>query len=61
MLSEGPLAFSVELVDASKLADGESGNRDCLQMSDARALYRGVFWQVNNNPTRGIMQNMAVI
>ncbi|CAM9356733.1 unnamed protein product [Ectocarpus sp. 12 AP-2014] len=46
VLSEGPLAFSVELVDASKLADDESGNRDCLQMSDARALYQGVFWQV---------------
>lgn len=47
MLSEGSLAFSVELVDASKLADGGSSARDCLQMSDARALYRGVFWQVN--------------
>lgn len=51
MLSEGPKAFFVELVDASVLVDGEDAKDESLELPDARAngdsLYRGVFWQVN--------------
>ncbi|CAM9095192.1 unnamed protein product, partial [Hapterophycus canaliculatus] len=46
MLSEGSMAFSVELVDASIVTDAKGTAGDSLQLADARALYRGVFWQV---------------
>eukprot|EP00903_Cladosiphon_okamuranus_P007137 g6932.t1 len=49
VLSEGPMAFFVELVDASIL-DRERDKDESLALPDARAdresLYRGVFWQV---------------
>lgn len=46
-LPEGPMAFFVELVDALALADGEGISGDSLPLSDAHALYRGVFWKVS--------------
>lgn len=47
-LSEGPMAFFVELVDASTSVGGDGANGEDIQLSDARALYQGVFWQVND-------------
>lgn len=50
MLSEGAMAFFVELVDASVLMDGAVAKDGGLELPDSRAngdtLYRGVFWQV---------------
>ncbi|CAM9328498.1 unnamed protein product, partial [Scytosiphon promiscuus] len=46
MVSEGPMAFLVELVDAAIVTDAEGAAGGNLQLADARALYRGVFWQV---------------
>eukprot|EP00752_Nemacystus_decipiens_P011018 g9791.t1 len=50
VLSEGPMAFFVELVDASVFVDGEAAKDESLELPDARAngdsRYRGVLWQV---------------
>lgn len=44
-VSEGSVTFSVEFIDA--LAPSADGNASTsLQMSEAHALNRGVFWQV---------------
>ncbi len=48
-LLEGPCAFFVELMDSSASVGGDDANGEIVPVSDPRALYQGIFWQVFKN------------